>query len=46
MAVWEATVVSTFCFVFFAVALEVGFEEASADVTPEAALGHIRPGLL
>ena len=46
MAVFEATVVSSFCFVFFSVALEVGFEEPGADVTSEAALGHVRPGFL
>jgi hypothetical protein len=46
VAVFEATVVSSFCFVFFSVALEVGFEETGADVTAEAALGHVRPGLL
>lgn len=43
VAVFEATVVSSFCFVFFSVALEVGLEEAGADVTAEAALGHVRP---
>ena len=36
VAVFEATVVSSFCFVFFSVALEVGFEETGADVTAEA----------
>lgn len=46
VAVFEATVVSSFCFVFFSVAFEVGFEEAGADVTAEAALGHVRPSLL
>ena len=46
VAVFEATVVSSFCFVFFSVALEVGFEEAGADVTSEAALGHVWPGFL
>jgi hypothetical protein len=46
MSVFEAAVVSSFCFVFFTVAFEVGFEEASADVPSEAALGHVRTGLL